>query len=81
MNTAVCCPPPALPTARPWWQSLLLDLESELSDWKARRVERLTARALQGLSQHTLRDIGMADRVPDRTSSPGLNEYERSRWS
>jgi hypothetical protein len=81
MNTAACCPLPALPTARPWWQSLLLDLESELSDWKARRVERLTARALQGLSQHTLRDIGMAERVLGRTTSTSLVDCERGRWS
>ena len=85
MNTTVCCPLPAGPTTHPWWHELWVDfradLRADLRAWQASRMERLTLRALQGLSQHTLRDLGMAERLPHKPTTLGLMEYERARWS
>lgn len=81
MNTTVCCPLPVVPTARPWWQAFWMDLQDALRAWRASQLERLTLRSLQGLSDHTLRDIGMAERLPAMPTTLGLMDYERGRWS
>ena len=77
----VCCPAPALRTQRPIWERLWLDLRAEWSAWRAAVFERQCHLALQGLSDETLRDIGMAERLPSRPQTLGLLDYERGRWS
>ena len=79
MNTAANCMPTILPT-RP---TLLRRLERAVVDawaaWRARSRLHAELRALQALSDATLRDIGLAERVLDQ---PGLSalDYERGRW-
>jgi uncharacterized protein YjiS (DUF1127 family) len=70
---------PALTRLRPWqgpWQSA----RTTLATWRANADLRAQLRALEGLSDATLRDIGMAERMPVR--QPGLSaiDYERLRF-
>jgi hypothetical protein len=85
MNATACCPPPPVAAVLPWWQQMGLDLREDLRQafcaWQAARHERLAWRAMQGLSDHTLRDIGMAERLPPQSVTLSLLDYERSRWS
>ena len=77
----VCCPSLPLPTQRPLWQRAWLDVQSAWQSWQAAAYQRQCQRALQGLSEETLRDIGMAERLPPRPQTLGLLDYERGRWS
>ena len=84
MNTATTCATncPTTPT-RSTRAAVLQRLQWRLAGtWAAwRRQSRLHAelRALEGLSDATLRDIGLSDRV---LQQPGLSAlaYERGRW-
>ena len=85
MNTATCCSPVIVATHRPlllrWWQDLRAAAQAA---WRVQRENaRLRAewRSLQGLSDATLRDIGMADRQADPGYSLGVMDHERGRWS
>jgi len=79
--TTVCYPTVCLSTARPWWQREWLAALAAVRRWSQRSRERAALRALEGLSEHTLRDIGLAERLPSRPATLGLMDYERGRWS
>ncbi len=85
MNTASCCSPVIVATQGPlllrWWQDLHAAVRAA---WLAQRAKaRLRAewRSLQGLSDATLRDIGMADRQIEPHYTLGVQDHERGRWS
>ena len=79
--THTCGPVTRLPTQRPLLARLWLDLQSVIASWQAAAHQRQCLRALQGLSDETLRDIGMAERLPPQPQTLGLLDYERGRWS
>jgi len=56
-------------------------VQAFVASWRAAAHQRRCLRALRGLSDETLRDIGMAERLPPRPETLGLLDYERSRWS
>ena len=56
-------------------------LQAAVASWQAAAYQRHCQRALQGLSEETLRDIGMAERLPSQPQTLGLLDYERGRWS
>jgi uncharacterized protein YjiS (DUF1127 family) len=78
--TSSCYPPVVLPTQRPLLQRWLADLTEGWEAWRARAAESRALRAMEGLSDETLRDIGMAERLPPQPVSLGLLDYERGRW-
>jgi hypothetical protein len=80
-TTTVCCPAVTLPSTRAWWQREWLDALSFVQRWKQRSRERAEWRALEGLSEQTRRDIGLAERLPSHPPTLGLLDYERGRWS
>jgi uncharacterized protein YjiS (DUF1127 family) len=80
---ALCCPAiPAipLPTRRPLLQRLWLDLQHLRQCWREHAEVQQQLRALRGLSDSTLRDIGMAERMPVQSATLSLADYERGRW-
>ena len=85
--STVCCPSVVVPTQRPMWQRGWDDLSAWLLGGVARLRQTLGQQArrqarhrtLQGLSDATLRDIGMADGLPPRQPSLTLLDYERGR--
>jgi len=83
--TQTCGPVSLVPTRRPLWARLWrhfwLDVQAFVASWRAAAHQRRCLRALRGLSDETLRDIGMAERLPPRPETLGLLDYERSRWS
>ena len=84
MNTAPCLPAP-VPLYRPWLQRLLADLQSRwFSNRRSRRApDTLTAsdyRALAGLSESTLRDIGAPEWLHEPDRGVPLWLLERGRW-
>lgn len=89
MNTTSCHSVIAsaiiLRTPRALPQRLWLWLQEHAAAWRAqareRRQLRAQLRSLQGLSDSTLRDIGMAERMPYQPQTLGLLDYERGRWS
>ena len=89
MNTTTCHPAIAsaiiLRTPRALPQRLWLWLQEYAAAWRAQARARMQLRAqlrsLQGLSDGTLRDIGMAERMPYQPHTLGLLDYERGRWS
>ena len=48
--------------------------------WLAYREVQAYESALCGLSDQTLRDIGMAERVSHHRTTLGMLDYERGRW-
>jgi hypothetical protein len=76
MNTTAC-PPATLPQPqaawRRWWADALLR-------WRERALARAQWRALQGLSDAALRDIGLAEKGRPRLERNSLADYERPRW-
>lgn len=73
--------PAQAPTQRPLWARVVLGLQAAVASWQAAAYQRHCQRALQGLSEETLRDIGMAERLPSQPQTLGLLDYERGRWS
>ena len=70
-----------LPVQRPLWVRAWSCMQAVAAAWRAAAHQRQSLRALQGLSDETLRDIGMAERLPSRSQTLGLLDYERGRWS
>ena len=66
-------------TYRPLPQRLWLDLKAAWIEWRAAALQRAQLRALRGLSEATLHDIGMADQVRQQNTL-SLLDYERGRW-
>lgn len=77
MNTT--CTTVVLPTRRPLLQRWWLWLGQMSMAWRARTRLNAELRALQGLSDATLRDIGMAERVV-RQPALSATDYERGIW-
>lgn len=84
---AACCPSPVsapvvmvLPTHRPLLQRIWLDLQGWRQSWRAHAELRRQLRALEGLSDSTLRDIGLAERLPVQRPGLSLMDLERGRW-
>ena len=84
-TTTACCSPAIVATHRPlllrWWQDLHAAAQAA---WQAHREKaqlRAEWRSLQGLSDATLRDIGMADRQVEPRYTLGVQDHERGRWS
>jgi len=84
MSTAnACCTPVIVPTQRPvllrWLEDAREDLLAAWHQLQAARRAHAEQRALEALSDSTLRDIGLAER---RYEDPTLAriDWERGRW-
>jgi len=66
-----------VPTRRPLWQRLADDLVLGWRGWQAAREAQRRLRALEGLSEHTLRDIGMAQCTGLRARSIAASDFLR----
>ena len=85
MSTTACCSPQIIPTHTPWPQRAWRRVADRLSDlraqWRRQSRERAERLLLESLSDSTLRDIGLAERVPVRPWTLGVLDQERGRWS
>ena len=80
MNSNAATVATNLPVPRtPLSQRLLQHVTGAWRDWRAQVRLAREIRALEALSDATLRDIGLAERVPYRPPQP-LRDYERGRW-
>ena len=84
-TTTTCCPTTVLPT-RPlpllrWSRDLRDAARAAVQAYRDRARRRAEWRSLQGLSDATLRDIGLADRQMDPPYTLGVLDHERGRWS
>jgi uncharacterized protein YjiS (DUF1127 family) len=66
-----------IPTRRPLWRRLAQDLALGWLAWREARARQHRLRALQGLSEHTLRDIGMAGCTGLRPRSIAASDFLR----
>jgi hypothetical protein len=71
--------PVRLPTQRPLLQRLVSEVRSLRQAWQERRRYAAEQRALRGLDEATLRDLGLAERRLDGPTLP-MTDYERGRW-
>jgi uncharacterized protein YjiS (DUF1127 family) len=78
-NTAAICTTPVLPTQSPLLQRWAGHLNAAWQSWRTRARLNDELRALDGLSDGTLRDIGLAERVLQQPTLSVL-DYERGRW-
>ena len=69
----------SIPSARPVFQRWAGSLINAWKAWRAQVILDREMRALEGLSDATLRDLGLAERAMKRPTLSGL-DYERSRW-
>lgn len=69
----------AIATFQPLPRRLWADLKQLWADWRAARLQRARLKALCGLSEQTLHDIGLADQRP-ACQTLSLLDYERGRW-
>ena len=77
-NTATCISP-LPPVTQAVWRRLLRHALATWRAWRAQVRWSREIRALEALSDATLRDIGLAERVPYSPACP-LRDYERGRW-
>jgi len=66
-----------IPTRRPLLSRLADDLALGWRAWRDARTKQRRLRALQGLSEHTLRDIGMASCTGLRPRSIAASDFLR----
>ena len=82
--TANCCTQPGLPIVLPLntppWARWRDTLAATVEAWRVQRAAQREVQALHGLSEETLRDIGMAERMAPRQPTLGTLDYERGRW-
>ena len=84
--STTCTYPPASPAAvvtptfRPLWQRLWLAAAATVAAWRHAARQRAEWRALEGLSDETLRDIGMAERLLPRQPTLPWVDVDRGRW-
>jgi uncharacterized protein YjiS (DUF1127 family) len=71
MNT-MPYPGTPIPTVRPRWRRWAEDLALAWASYRSARAARRRMRALEGLSEHTLHDIGMAGCMGLRPRSRSL---------
>lgn len=69
-----------IPTRQPPCVRWRLDMAAAWQAWRAQRAAQAGWRALEGLSDSTLRDIGLAERLPYRPPTLGTHDLERGRW-
>jgi uncharacterized protein YjiS (DUF1127 family) len=83
MSTLNTCAPVVVATHHSWleraWHHAVQATVNAYVAWGERARARANWRAMQGLSDQTLRDIGWAERLPLRPTL-GTLDYERSRW-
>ena len=72
-------PAPAIALHRPFALRLLAAVAGAWSGWREAVRERTELRALSALDPLTLKDIGLAERVP-RLERPSWLDLERARW-
>jgi hypothetical protein len=48
--------------------------------WRQRALHHASLRALEGLDDRTLHDLGLAERLPYRAPSMPMHDFERGRW-
>lgn len=84
-TTTTCCSPVIVATRRSllrrWGQDWRAALRAHLQAHRERTRLRAEWRSLQGLSDATLRDIGLGDRQPAPGYTLGVMDHERGRWS
>lgn len=66
-----------IPTRRPLAARLVADLKLAWQAWREARAKRRRLRVLEGLSEHTLRDIGMATCTGLRPRSVAASDFLR----
>ena len=66
-----------IPTRSPLWRRVLGDLAETWLRWREQQAQRRRLRALEGLSEHTLRDIGMASCTGLRPRSIAASDFLR----
>jgi uncharacterized protein YjiS (DUF1127 family) len=66
-----------IPTRRALWQRLADDLRLGWQSLRQARARRRRLRALEGLSEHTLRDIGMAECTGIRSPTVAASNFLR----
>jgi hypothetical protein len=69
----------AIATYHPLPQRMWAGLKEAWAEWRAASLHRARLKVLQGLSDATLHDIGLAEQVPARDTL-SLLDYERARW-
>ena len=79
MNTAATCTAIVLPTRRPLLQRWRNSLGEIWAAWRQQARRHAEMRSLEGLSDATLRDIGLAERVFQQPTRSSI-DYERGRW-
>ena len=84
MNTACAAHAETITTHRAPWRRLLCRARDTLADavqaWHATAQRQRQWRALQGLSERTRRDIGLADDGPPPAYGVSAADCERMRW-
>ena len=78
-SNAVTCQTILTPQKPPLLQRWVQHLTDAWKAWRAQARLAAEIRALEALSDATLRDIGLAERVPYRPTL-ALRDYERGRW-
>ena len=80
MNTT-CAPHALVISSHRWpWRRVLKLLGDAMQAWGTAVQQQRRLRALQGLSERTRRDIGVADEWPQPPGGVTLADYERMRW-
>jgi uncharacterized protein YjiS (DUF1127 family) len=83
--STTCCTPAVVathrPLALPGWHAFIERLQRFNQARREQARLRAEWRSLQGLSDSTLRDIGLAERIPEPRYTLGMLDHERGRWS
>ena len=66
-----------IPTRSAMWRRAIADMSQAWAAWRAGVAKRRRLRALDGLSEHTLRDIGMAECVGLSPRSVAESNFRR----
>jgi len=64
---------------RPLWSRATMAVYEAWAAWRATARRQAEARALARIDRHLLRDVGLAERVPERHES-AWQMLERARW-
>lgn len=78
-HNAAICTSTVLPSPSPLLQRWAGHIGAAWRGWRAQARLNNELRALEALSDGTLRDIGMAERVLQQPTLSAL-DYERGRW-
>jgi hypothetical protein len=78
-SNAAICTTPIVSAQSPLLSRWASAIGAAWQDWRAKSRMYSELRALEGLSDGTLRDIGLAERVLQQPTLSAL-DYERGRW-